>query len=1007
MLQFQWIHLRMSRLFPVFIFLCFALNSTGQGQTDETRNYTKRDGLPSNETYIIFRDSRNYLWIGTDDGVVRFNGTVMEQFGLPDNGVYKISEDEEGRVWFFTQTGRLFYFSGGKVSPYKFNDEILRSQPSPTIVNGIVYKNEVYFNSISRFNTHISTKGKIDLHPYYFGGDFNMPLAFEINNIGPFVFASKISDNAGIYETIKVKIKSGPVPREYSLLYNNRSKSQYGAIIIGQNTYFFSANSIYKLEPDGSFYQRSFENDVLSVREADSTHIWVGLLKGGVVLLNTNVLENTDRHLLKDYSVSSVTIDHEGGAWFSTLEKGIFYLPKTSIHVFDENNFAGKPVYRLHAANDSSLLAVTNDGIFRLYNNKITPVFHSHVFAASDLRTDGRKILLAGDIPMRVTAVPPDYKNCIAKSLPVEDKMFESLIYFPGNSRLIENNSHEYLFNQGTYSYLINLLYPYYSKGVKTDFFAVQSYFNTNKGQYFKGTDGKIWFNSGNFFGILNLSTEKMEKFKENDSTINKGVVSMAQFSEGTYALGVRSGGILLMKDSIFTGRITEKEGLSSNTVRHMLVSGNELWISTPKSISVISFQSFSPLRYTIRNAERNEEFMNTVIYQLYEYNNKILAATSDGIYYLDKTISETENDKSVLPFYITNISSSAGDTSEISSIELPYRKNKVTISFNAVSFDAPGDVKYYYRIGDASWERINSTVLTMDNLSPGTYDIQLKAEITEQERYSAVRNFRVTILKPWWQDNFFRAAVILCLLAVIIFIFKRRIKSIKAKAQQKLQMQTQLLELEHKALRSQMNPHFIFNCLTSIQHLIVEGDGKTANDYLVKFARLIRSTLEISKDSFISLEDEENYITDYVKLEKLRFGNLFNFSISRDPQINTRETSIPNMMIQPIIENSIRHGMKNAQTSSGNIELVFAQQKDVIICTIKDNGRGRGVPAKNEEFKKHKSFGIEIINNRLSIFNPPGEKKYFLEIRDLEKANGEKAGTEVILHLPIKKAQH
>ena len=158
------------------------------------------------------------------------------------------------------------------------------------------------------------------------------------------------------------------------------------------------------------------------------------------------------------------------------------------------------------------------------------------------------------------------------------------------------------------------------------------------------------------------------------------------------------------------------------------------------------------------------------------------------------------------------------------------------------------------------------------------------------------------------------------------------------------------MLELEQTALRSQMNPHFIFNCLTSIQQLIVSGNIVDANDHLVKFARLIRKTLELSARPYIKLKDEKDYLEEYLALEQLRIPGQFEFSIAIDGNINISKTEIPNMMLQPIVENCIRHGIKHLENKKGTISISFHQHPDFILCTITDNGIGRNNNEKQAE---------------------------------------------------------
>jgi LytS/YehU family sensor histidine kinase len=201
------------------------------------------------------------------------------------------------------------------------------------------------------------------------------------------------------------------------------------------------------------------------------------------------------------------------------------------------------------------------------------------------------------------------------------------------------------------------------------------------------------------------------------------------------------------------------------------------------------------------------------------------------------------------------------------------------------------------------------------------------------------------------------------------------------------------------------MNPHFIFNCLTSIQQLIISGNKTDANEYLVKFSRLIRKTLEMSARPFISIREEKEYLEEYLFLEQLRLSNRFDYSIVADVSINTDNTFIPNMMIQPVVENCVRHGIKSLQDKKGIINVIFKAGQNSIICTVTDNGVGRNSISSFSKvtFTEHKSYGMDIVRKRLETFSEFNIDESGIEIKDLSNADGSAAGTEVILHLPYK----
>ncbi|MBC7915918.1 MAG: histidine kinase, partial [Pyrinomonadaceae bacterium] len=193
--------------------------------------------------------------------------------------------------------------------------------------------------------------------------------------------------------------------------------------------------------------------------------------------------------------------------------------------------------------------------------------------------------------------------------------------------------------------------------------------------------------------------------------------------------------------------------------------------------------------------------------------------------------------------------------------------------------------------------------------------------------------------------------------------------KNKRVKIQETLLAKTKIIALEQQALQAMMNPHFIFNVMNSIQHFITTKDTVMANQLLTGFARLIRKNLEICNKSYISIEEELAYLTLYLSLEKLRFGNKLNYEITIDPQIDKEETFIPSMLLQPFVENAIWHGIMPRETE-GNIWIrLTVQNQNLLYICIEDDGVGieNSYKSKNND---HISRGMELTRERITLLN-------------------------------------
>ena len=227
-----------------------------------------------------------------------------------------------------------------------------------------------------------------------------------------------------------------------------------------------------------------------------------------------------------------------------------------------------------------------------------------------------------------------------------------------------------------------------------------------------------------------------------------------------------------------------------------------------------------------------------------------------------------------------------------------------------------------------------------------------------------------------------------------------------KQKREQEVaQLHQQKTELELQALRAQMNPHFIFNCLSSVNRFILINRTEEASDYLTKFSRLIRMALHNSEKSYITLENELEALRLYLDLERLRFKNAFNYSISLINTIDVSAVFIPPMLLQPFIENAIWHGLMHKQ-DAGFLDITLSIEEEILTCIITDNGIGRNNAAmiNSKSAEKNKSMGVKITTERLALLSRNEDEQAVFDIEDLTDKEGNAAGTKVILKMKYRK---
>jgi Histidine kinase/Two component regulator propeller len=988
----------------VFILLLLACGKFSFAQINEASlvNITKQEGLPSNETYCVFKDSKNYIWIATDQGVVRHKGSTMQVINnLPDNVVFKIREDNRGRVWFFSHTGRLAYFFNEKLYPFIYNDSITK-YIKQLLINDAYFTHvgEIVLNSV-RFNHNFKvTKNGTIIKDYNFNSDKQKDTCIiEINkgwNNRQFVQILN-PHTVTFYTHFKVILNDGNKPFIYNYKYRELGIGQFGAFRNKENEVFFWIDKfIMKLKKDGSYEVRVFPARILcALNDTVNNTIILGFAKGGIAITDRQ-LNVLGRNVINNYSVSSVEKDNEGELWFSTLENGVYYTKNSNRQKEYIKMICPTPAQRLINVKDSFVAFANTDGVFKLAVNNIVPLLKEKNSAVGDIKLSRKNDFYYA----RVNNISnKNFHSGYAGSF------INNIISFQSAYEILPLGKDSFCLHNGSVLSNIRLVYNGKTKVNFVEF--LRTSINEHKVTAILKKDSNT-FILGTQKSLLNfdISTKNVSPFKDTANLFAKGITCMRQMPDGIYAIGIRFGGLALMQDSTVIGNITEADGLLSNSIKYILPLGNRLWLATPSGISVVQFSSYSPLKYTITNFGENVGLNNLIIYQLISFKNNILAATSKGIYELSNIEEVLKQTPLSIPLYITNLSYYKGDTSGIGSITLPYKYNRLVVNFDAVCYNTPKELKHYYRLSrsnDTAWNNISSTQIILENLEPGNYDLQIKAEMPKQQRYSVIQTLKITIEKPWWQWNLIRLAAILVLLLLAYILYQWRINIIKKRESEKTVLKTQMLQLEQTALRSQMNPHFIFNCLSSIQQLVVAGNKEEANDYLVKFSQLIRKTLELSANPYITIAQEKEYLLEYLVLEQLRMPNKFDFNFTIANYIDAYKTEIPNMMLQPIVENSIRHGIKHLQNRNGKINIAITQVNNCLHCEVTDNGIGRKEAGSSVTLTSHKSYGMDIVEKRLKGLQAYDAANCFIEIMDITDENNLPLGTKVILQLPFK----
>ena len=340
-------------------------------------------------------------------------------------------------------------------------------------------------------------------------------------------------------------------------------------------------------------------------------------------------------------------------------------------------------------------------------------------------------------------------------------------------------------------------------------------------------------------------------------------------------------------------------------------------------------------------------------------------------------------------------------DTIHEPNYSLPYNHGGIRVCFSGLCYRSHGKFEYKYRIKGREniWHSTKIGQVEIPYLEPGQYTFEVHA-CNHQGNWTAVPAvLKFQIEAPFWKKTWFLTLVPVSVLLILLLGFKK----LWDQERTKTILRQNLLDAEQRALIGQMNPHFIFNSLNSIQNFFMTRDSIQANAYLADFAELIRSILNNSRASVVSLSNEISELTLYLRLEHIRLDGRFETRITIDECVDVKEVGIPTMLLQPFVENAVWHGITPLVDRQGKISISFSFDQDFLICIVEDNGIGREQSRiKQLSFvQKHKSLAMAIATERIALINGSQEKQISLEIIDLFDVDNKPCGTKVVIAIP------
>jgi sensor histidine kinase YesM len=943
-----------------YILLLFFCHSF-YGQDPYAINYTIKDGLPTNTIYSTFQDDKGFIWFASDVGVIKYNSNNFTLYntdnGLTDNEVFIIKKDFKGRKWFLTLNGIPCFIKNDQVFNDKNSTLIQQIKSKSMFVD--FYEDElknIYLFSrkgeINRIDENDSVTQIKSLDVITSGGWKKEGNLFVLNRLG-------------VYDPINKNIDEVFESRFSSRVYHNK-----------ENTYYSKFNKLYQV-----FSKNSIEKiaelpeaiDIINIYKESVTKTWVCTRKGLFLLKDKKV----EKHYFKTKIVTSISKDIEGNYWVSTLNNGLYLVP--SFNVFQKNII----INTIASKNNNEIWfgGFKNDFYIKKNNsfikNELNKNYRKDVISNIRFLKNVTYVLGKAGLQKRTLKNKIDIPFSINDLLKKEDDYFLGTTY---TSKISEKDLFEHNYNKINQKRILDRR----TKVLEKDSNSV--YIGTNIGLYTYNSDSKLIFLG--------------DSFSELKSSIN----SLFFDSENNFLLaGTSSKGIIVLENQKIKFIISKKDGLNNNTVTSLIkMNENQYLIGTNQGINLLTISGNS---FKINNYNAALGFKNQKINAISNASDTTYIATNNGLFYFHQDYLKQKKSRPVI--YVDNVFTNNIEIKNEDQNKIEYDKNDIKIKFTGISYLDEGNLSYYYQLNNNGWKKTKETSVNYESLSSNSYTFSVYAMNGFKES-SEVKTIDFIIEKPFWKSWWFLSLFFLLSMFVIYYFSMLRVKYvhkqfIKEKKtilleKENIALENQMLALEQKALRLQMNPHFIFNALNTIKGYYSEGNIQEASNYISNFSKLLRLLLE-NVEQYISLSLEVEMLDLYLQLTQVRYQNKFNYIINIDKDLNASETGIPTLLMQPIIENAIIHGV-SPKTSKGNITVSFCKKIDVLICKVIDDGIGREASQKNKRVK-HAPKAIKITKERLELIELQEKKKCNLEFMDL--VNEEKSmGTKVVITIPL-----
>lgn len=947
--------------------------------------YDERNGLTADVIYGIVQDKQGFLWLGTENGVFRFDGAAFKKFsvddGLTDNVALGLHVSNANHILFESFSGNPCYYFNGRF--YNTDSDTALQQLRMKGVNHYKYLKEKdqfiyaqpghnYFRLIQFINGRLNVR-RVSL-------SVGHQLLVTSPLLNRFVVLSGYRDTL-MYHIMENErpVQSAPLPAFWkvsarvSLLYFNN------LLYVGVDSTLYS----FAVETGNRLALKSKKDYPFKIKYIfpGKQGLYITLFQPGVYYFHK---QEEPELLLPDAIVNHVYEDRDGNVWMGTDGKGLYMLKENRVQNLSVQNNAGSArVVTLLAGNHGQVFCgYDNMTVTRYANGQTTHYMLSETgkpetgFITSMQFRNSNEILVSTARGLLLLNI---HTRAIRQVLVNGEKMaYIKCLYTPSNS----------IFYAGTSNSLLRLT-------LGTQAFITDTLLQERTISVHPGTGNVLW--AGTLTGLHTVTSRMRTSQKSEQGLLGTAKINAATTRNGLGYFATDRGIVIAKGKTIAV--VNKASGLTDENCKRVCLYKNAIYTATSSGVFKIELVNDSTPGAIIQYNQWDglaSDNVNDLLVQ----NDTVWAATNKGLNIFTPGNIPLAPEPGVA---ILGLSTGKNSYPVYNGPQtIPAGENNVTINYSGISFYHRDGLYFEYRLLKQSenWVRTTGSSVTFNGLKPGDYTFEIRAFNARGIPGAVTGRISFSIKPFFWQTGWFRLLLILTLAGLAIWLLRLRERQVKRKQRLRVEYENKVSELELEAIKAQINPHFIYNCLNAIQNSILKNNMEESHRQLSLFSKLVRKTLDLSRSNFITLAEEITYLDMYLQLEKMRFREQLQYTIEAEPGVAVHETEIPVMLLQPFVENAVKHGLKTNEGAVSEIKVRFGRNSGMLLCTIEDGGAGMPHHPVNTH---HHSMGIHISSGRADTYNKLFQSGISIRFINKAETGSIHSGTIVFIQIPLK----